>query len=204
MAADQDTQEEKVSCPIDRCNEEVMSRGLFIHTWQTDDPPGTGHYPRGEVPPGFREKNKEVTGKEEVDIDYPDTQNLEDLDYLDTYTGKTYSGKRGLMIHLGQMAGKENIPESITENREAHDFPIVEVDDDGNITEVKEWPSDKVPSIKPYLPWFDDSDDGYVKRERIKNFVEEVRKSPTGAASAEVIEERLLEETTKKNKKTGN
>lgn len=190
--ANRDSKEDTVECPIDGCDTETLARGLFMHIFQTDDPEGEGHFPRGEVPSHINEEEIKVTGEEDVDVDYPDTQNLEKANYLDTYTGKAYQGKRGLMVHLGQMSGKDNIPEDVTERHEANDFPIVEVDDDGNITEVLKPAEGNVPPLEPYLPWYNDEDTGFVKKQKIKEFVEEVRNSPTGAASPEAIEKALL------------
>lgn len=185
--------EEKVKCPIEGCNSETVARGLFMHIFQTDDPENKGHYPRGEIPPDIDEEEIKVTGKEEVEMNYPETQNLEDRKYLDTYTGQSYEGKRGLMIHLGQMGGKNNIPEDVTDRHRPEDFPVVEVDDNGNITEVIEWPKGDVPPIEPYLPWYDNQSSGYISKRKVKEFVQDVRESSTGAASPEAIEKALLE-----------
>lgn len=184
--------EEKVVCPVDSCSQEAMKRGLFMHIYQTDDAKGQGHYPRGEIPPNINREKIKVTGKSEIELDYPETQELETVHYLDTYTGKAYEGKRGLMIHLGQKAGQDNIPKDVTKRHRPDDFPIVDIDDDGNITEVIKHPTGDVPPIEPYLPWFTDSEDGYVSKRKVKQFVEKIRNSPTKAASADVIEEELL------------
>jgi hypothetical protein len=162
-----------------------------MHIFQTDDPAGEAHYPRGEVPPHLDEEEIKVTGKQEVDVDYPTDVDLSKEMYLDTYTGKAYKGRRGLMVHLGQRAGKDNIPADVTDKHEADDFPIVEVDDAGNITEVLKWPDGSVPPVEPYLPWYDDETEGYVSRQQVREFVEEVKEG-SGAATAEAIEEALL------------
>jgi len=188
-----DNREDRVSCPVDGCRQEVLARGLYMHIFQTDDSQGKGHYSRGRLPPEIDEDEIKITGSEKVDIDYPDTVEIEDTMYLDTYTGKAYQGKRGLMVHLGQMGGKNNIPEDVTDRHDAVDFPIVEVDDDGNITEVIKKGSNDVPSIEPYLPWNKNGDSGYISNDKIKEFIEEVRNSKTGAVSAEAIERELID-----------
>jgi hypothetical protein len=43
-----------------------------------------------------------------------------------------------VMIHLGQVAGRRNHPEEAAANHDVSDFPVVHVDDDGNVTEVVE------------------------------------------------------------------
>ena len=147
-----ENEENKVECPIDGCDATTAARGLHMHVYHTDDPEGEGHYPRYEVPPDFEAKKAEVIGEETVEYEYPDHVDIEDTEYLDTYTGKAYQGKRGLMIHLGQMAGKHNIPSNIKDKHEAEDFPIVKTDSDGNVEEVVRGPRGSVPRIEPYLP----------------------------------------------------
>lgn len=164
-----------------------------MHIFQTDDPDGEGHYPRFEIPPYLVKDDLKVTGDEKVTIDYPDEQDLEEIYYLDTYTGKAYKGKRGLMVHLGQLAGKNNIPEDITDRHDADDFPVVDIDDDGNVTEVKRWPTGDVPALEPYLPWYNNTSKGYISYEKVHEFIEEIEESPTGAASPEAIRRALIE-----------
>lgn len=184
--------EDEVQCPIEGCEEQPTARGLHMHIFHTDDPDGQGHYPRFSVPPDFDPDDIEVVGKREVTMDYPDSVELEDTEYLDTYTGKSYQGKRGLMIHLGQMEGKENIPEDVTDRHDADDFPIVETDENGNITKVHREPRGTVPPLEPYLPWNTDEERGYIKRQRVKDLIEDIRDTPTQVISADALEEQLL------------
>jgi hypothetical protein len=186
-------EEPKGECPV--CGEEVLKRGMFMHIFQSDDPDGEGHYPRFEVPPDIDVEEIKVSDTEEVDMEYPGRQDLEDAHYLDTYTGKAYEGKRGLMVHLGQMAGRENIPVNVTAKHDADDFPIVEIDDDGNVEEVIKEAEGSVPPLAPYVPWYTDEEQGYVQRKKIRTFVNNLKNSQTGAASAEAIEEALLEDS---------
>jgi len=184
--------EEMVQCPVKGCDKEVVARGLYMHIFQSDDPEGEAHYPRYEEPPYLDMEDLKVTGETTVEMDFPEDVDLEDKMYLDTYTGKAYKGRRGLMIHLGQSAGEHNIPSDVTDRHEPDDFPIVDVDDDGNITEVHRYSRGDVPPIAPYLPWYDDKDEGYVQKAHIREFVEDIKDSRTGAASPEMIEEELL------------
>jgi hypothetical protein len=52
--------------------------------------------------------------------------------------------------------------------------------------------SGDVPPTEPYLPWDEDEERGYVSRKKVREFVEAIRESSSGAASAEAIEEALL------------
>lgn len=183
-------EEDTAECPV--CAKEVPKRGLFMHIFQSDDPDGKDHYPRFEVPPNIDIEDVKVTGKTEVGMQYPDKQNLEEVYYLDTYTGKAYEGKRGLMVHLGQQAGKNNIPDDVTDRHDADDFPIVDIDKDGNVTEIIKEAQGDVPPIEPYVPWYTDDEEGYVQRKKIRTFVDNLKNSQTGAASAEAIEKALL------------
>ena len=183
------TDEDTVECPI--CGEEFKKRGLFMHIYSTDDSPGRGHHNRGNVPHGLDIEKVETSGTEEVQMDYPDTQDIGDAQYFDTYTGKAYKGKRGIMVHLGQAKGENNIPSDVTDRFDADDFPIVETDEDGNITNVVKWGSDEVPPIEPYLPWYDNSDIGYVRRKKIRKFIQEI-KSNNEEITPDEVKEKLL------------
>lgn len=184
--------EDEVECPIDGCDQTTTARGLNMHVFHTNDPEGEGHYPGGETPPDFDAGAVEVVGKKEVEMDFPDEVDLEDKEYLDTYTGKAYQGKRGLMIHLGQMEGKHNIPEDVTDRHDAEEFPLVETDEDGNITEVVREPRGRVPPIESYVPWYDDEEEGYIPRRKVTEVIEEVKNSQTQTISANALEQKLL------------
>jgi hypothetical protein len=184
--------ENQVKCPVEGCDAEPMKRGLYLHIFQTDDPEGEGHGPRHTFPDWIDLDEITVTREKDVTINYPDTQNLDtDTKYLDTYTGKVYNGKRGLMIHFGQIAGKNNIPENITEIHSPDDFPIVEVDDNGNITKVIKEPKNNVPPIEPYLPWTHNEMDGYIPKHRVRAFVEDLREDGWEEIAMEVEHELL-------------
>lgn len=187
--------EDRVECPVESCDEEPLARGLFMHVFQTDDPDEEGHWPRYETPPDFDLEEIKVAGKDEVEMNYPDTVELEDVHYLDTYTGEAYEGKRGLMIHLGQMEGRKNFPEDVTDRHEAEDFPIVEVDEDGRVTNVVKGVTDPaLPALEPYLPWLDDETRGFVSKGEIQEFINKVEDSSMGAVTPEKIREELLSE----------
>lgn len=49
------------------------------------------------------------------------------------YCNQTFEGLNGLMIHLGQKAGRDNHPVNPKDRHEPGDFPPVEVDVNGNI-----------------------------------------------------------------------
>jgi hypothetical protein len=98
------------------------------------------------------------------------------------------------MIHLGQMEGKENIPEDVTDRHDAEDFPVVETDENGNITEVHRDPSGTVPPLVPYLPWKNDEEYGYIERRKVKDLIENIRDTPTQTISDDALEKKLLQE----------
>jgi hypothetical protein len=98
------------------------------------------------------------------------------------------------MIHLGQMEGKENIPEDVTDRHDAEDFPVVETDEDGNIIEVHKYPTGTVPPLVPYLPWKDDNEYGYIERRKVKDLMREIRDTSTQTISADALEKKLLQE----------
>ncbi|MGQ3327629.1 hypothetical protein [Halorubrum sp. FL23] len=69
-------------------------------------------------------------------MDYPEERENEKHARLCPYCNQTFVGEQGVMIHLGQTAGRKNHPESAGEHHTIDDFPRVEVDEQGNITSV--------------------------------------------------------------------
>lgn len=163
-----------------------------MHIWQTDDPEGEGHGPVGEVSDSLDLQDVEVVGTADVQMDYPNTQDIGDAEYFDTYTGHAYKGKRGLMVHLGQVAGEHNIPANVTDRFDADDFPIVETDDDGNILNVVEWGSEDVPPLEPYLPWFENSEIGYIRKKKVREVLEKF-KATGQEITPDSLEKELIE-----------
>jgi hypothetical protein len=70
---------------------------------------GDGHGPRG-IPDNVSLENLETVGEREVKIDYPDKRDNEKHTRLCPYCSETFAGVQGLMIHLGQTAGRKNHP----------------------------------------------------------------------------------------------
>jgi hypothetical protein len=175
-----------VDCPVPECNSQPYARGVYMHIWQTD---GEGHGERGFVPDYIDIESVEEVEQPASDkgTNYPDTVELENVKRLDTYTGGVYEGTRGIMIHLGQKAGQNNIPENITSMVDAEDFPIVETDDDGNIIKIIEPGSENVPSAAPFLYKTDT-----IPKKRVEKFVGELEESEFGTGFAEVVRRRLL------------
>jgi len=182
------TQEQRVKCPVDGCEETPWKRGLFIHVYQTD---GDGHGERHSVPDWLDLEDVEVVSTEETDYDYPDEQDLGNEMRLDTYTGRVFEGKRGIMVHLGRAAGKNNIPEDVTDRHDAGDFPIVEVDDDGNILRVVKEGKGRVPPADTWLPEDSKGEEESIPAGRVRRFVRKLRDG-SGAATADAIEDALL------------
>ena len=126
-------QEKTVKCPA--CEDEVLARGLHLHVLRSSD---DEHGEQGTVPDELDLDNPERVGKESVTMDYPTEREGEEVARLCPYCRQTFTGKHGVMIHLGQMAGRKNHPTAPTEKHDPTDFPVVSVDDDGNVLEVVE------------------------------------------------------------------
>ena len=163
-----------------------------MHIYQTD---GKGHGTREVVPDTIDIEDITIDGSSSDATDFSDKQAIENARRLDTYTGRTFDGVRGIMIHLGQKAGENNIPEDVTDIHDGQDFPIVKVDDFGNIVELIQPGGESAPPADPFLPWNHDSttkDEDYIHKDKIKAFVKELREG-SGAATAESIEQRFLD-----------
>jgi hypothetical protein len=122
--------ERTVRCPVEGCGKEVLSRGLHLHVLKSD---GGGHGPRDEVPEKLDLDAAKDVGEAEVVMDYPEERETEDAARFCPYCNQTFSGLNGLMIHLGQKAGRDNHPVNPKDRHEPGDFPPVEVDADGNL-----------------------------------------------------------------------
>lgn len=124
------TDERTVRCPASSCDDEVLARGINLHVMQSS---GGGHGPRGEVPEHLSFEDLETVGGRNVEMDYPESRDNEKHARLCPYCSEVFYGIQGLMIHLGQTAGRKNHPENPKERHEPSDFPEVEVDERGNV-----------------------------------------------------------------------
>jgi len=131
--------ERVVRCPVEGCDAEHPSRGLHLHLMRSV---GDGHGEQGDYPVVDIDDLEEV-GRKEVAVDYPDERESESIARLCPYCGDHFSGKEGVMIHLGQMAGRKNHPPNASAVHEPADFAVVELDEDENITSVVSHPRDK-------------------------------------------------------------
>lgn len=128
-------QEKTVECPVEGCEEETLARGLHLHVMRSV---GDGHGSQNEIPKELDlDKAKEV-GTREVEMNYPEERDSEQVARLCPYCERPYRGKHGVMIHLGQTAGRKNHPEDAPERHEPDDFAIVHVDENENVVEVVE------------------------------------------------------------------
>jgi len=127
--------EETVKCPVDGCGKELLARGLHLHVLQTA---GSGHGKSGEIPADVNLDNAEVIGAKEVEMEYPEERESENVQRLCPYCERPFRGKQGVMIHLGATAGRKNHPENAAERYNLDDFPIVRVDENENVIEVVE------------------------------------------------------------------
>lgn len=127
--------ERTVKCPVEECGEEKLARGIHLHVSRKS---GDGHGESGETPKSVNLDNLETVGTREVEMDYPEERDSEQVARLCPYCERPFRGKHGVMIHLGQVAGRKNHPKDASEQHEPNDFAIVHVDEDENVVEVVE------------------------------------------------------------------
>jgi peptide subunit release factor 1 (eRF1) len=113
----------------------VLTRGLHLHVLRKND---ETHGPQGEAPPGLHVDNAETVGSRPVEVDYPEERASEDVARLCPYCQTPFKGKNGVLIHLGQVAGRKNHPGNASVVHEPSDFPVVELDEDENVVAVVE------------------------------------------------------------------
>ena len=175
--------EKTVKCPV--CDDELLARGLHLHVLRSSD---NRHGKQGKVPNDVDLDNPEIVGEESVTMDYPTTRDVEDVARLCPYCRQTFSGKSGLMIHLGQMAGRKNHPSNPKDRHNAEDFPVVSIDNDANVLEVVE-EGTQMPSTERRQR---SSDDGKNRKIEVLKYINELRKQGK-TEEANKAEEMLLD-----------
>lgn len=130
---DHKNDERTVRCPVDGCEATPLARGINLHIMRSS---GDGHGPQGDVPEHINLDNLESVGEREVEMDYPEERNNEKYARLCPYCSQTFAGVQGLMIHLGQTAGRKNHPANPKDRHEPGDYPRVEVDGQGNVQQI--------------------------------------------------------------------
>jgi len=128
-------EEKTVRCPVEGCEKEVLARGLHLHVRRSSS---NGHGDQGEIPEDVDLDSAQEVGTKEVEMEYPEERDSETVARQCPYCERPYTGKHGVMIHLGQVAGRKNHPEDAPEQYEPDDFALVNVDDSENIVEVVE------------------------------------------------------------------
>jgi hypothetical protein len=176
--------EKEVNCPVEGCDATTLSRGLHLHILRSS---GNGHGPQNEIPEDVNLEDAEEVGKREVTMDYPEERNTEQVARLCPYCERPFRGKHGVMIHLGQTAGRKDHPKNPKDKHEPDDFAIVHVDDDENIVEVVE-EGTMMPSTKSRR----DEEEG-PSNEDIRKHIEELREQGL-EEEAEKAERMLLKE----------
>lgn len=125
--------ERVVKCPVEGCDAEKLARGMHLHVLRSV---GDGHGEQGEIPDGVSFDDLEEAGTQEVEVNYPAEREVENVARLCPYCGVPFKGKHGVLIHLGQVAGRKNHPPNASKVHEPEDFQVVELDDEENIVGV--------------------------------------------------------------------
>ena len=138
--------ERTVECPVSGCDAEVLARGINLHVRRST---GNGHGKQGAVPEEVSFDDLETVGSEPVEMDYPEERETEQVARLCPYCGTPFTGKQGVLIHLGQVAGRKNHPEDAPERHAPEDFPRVAVDRHENVVGVvDDYPGDSSSSSR--------------------------------------------------------
>lgn len=127
--------EREVHCPVNGCEETPLARGVHLHILRSAD---ETHGPQGEIPDDVDLDDLETAGSREVSMDYPEKRDTEQVARLCPFCERPYRGKHGVLIHLGQVRGREGHPETLPEDIDPDSFTIVQVDQHNNVVEVVE------------------------------------------------------------------
>jgi hypothetical protein len=164
--------EKTVKCPVEGCEKEVLSRGLHLHVSRSS---GDGHGERGEIPTDVDLDNAEEVGTREVEMEYPEKRDSETVARLCPYCERPYRGKHGVMIHLGQTAGRKNHPENPKDLHDPDDFAIVHVDENENVIEVVE-EATSMPSTERRRAAEEESEESEeLNQQKIRDYINDLR-----------------------------
>ena len=161
--------EKTVRCPVDDCNKEVLSRGLHLHVLRSA---GNGHGESMEIPTDVDLDDAEAVGERNVEMEYPEERDSEQVARLCPYCERPFRGKHGVMIHLGQVAGRKDHPKDATDQHEPDDFAIVRVDNNENVVDVVE-EAKSMPSTERRRER--DETDNSPDQDSIRKHIEELR-----------------------------
>lgn len=160
--------EKTVACPVENCDKETLARGLHLHILRSS---GNGHGEQNEIPNYIDLEEAKTVGTEEVSMDYPESREGEGVERLCPYCERPYRGKHGVMIHLGQMAGRKDHPEDGHKEIDPDDLPIVQTDEDENVIEIV-----NEPTIMPSTEQRQSQEGGEDLDEgEIKDYIENLR-----------------------------
>jgi uncharacterized C2H2 Zn-finger protein len=165
--ADQGSSETVVKCPVEGCDAEKLSRGIYLHVRQSK---GGGHGPQGDIPNGLNLDNLESAGSQEVSMDYPDTRKRETVGRKCPYCDQIFKGKRGVMVHLGRAAGDNQHPKNPKENHDGTEFETVRTYNSGSAEHGGE-SSIKGSEVKRRLQRIEKSS----LRERVEEYIADLR-----------------------------
>jgi len=160
--------ERTVECPVEGCEATPLARGVHLHIMRSA---GDGHGPHGDVPDGIDLDNLKTAGSRNVDMEYPEERDVESVARMCPYCERPFRGKHGVMIHLGQLAGRKNHPEDAADRHELDDFPVVHVDENGNVTEVVKGRAE-MPSTQRRR---DDGNDEELDKDAAKAYIRNLR-----------------------------
>lgn len=163
--------ERTVRCPVDGCGKEVLARGLHLHVSRTS---GNGHGESGEIPEDVDLEDAEEVGSREVEMEYPEHRNPEQVARLCPYCERPFRGKHGVIIHLGLVEGRKNHPEDASDQHDPDDFPIVHVDENENVVEIVE-EGTAMPSTQRRREKEDVGELGTLSPADVKAYIEDLR-----------------------------
>lgn len=151
-----------VKCPAEGCDHTGVSRGMHLHVRQSS---GKGHGPHGDIPESIDMSDLEVVGTKDVEVNYPENRSQDKTARVCPWCERPFNGFQGLMIHLGQNVGKDEVhPDEVPEDATKDDFPVGRVDNNRNVLEILD-EGTLMPSTKRRRR-------GVVDRAKVVDFIE--------------------------------
>lgn len=172
--------ERTAKCPVDGCDYEGLARSMHLHVLQTS---GDDHGPHRDIPDHLSFDDLETVGTQRVEMNYPESREVDRTARQCPVCKQVFNGKHAVMIHIGQMEGKENHPEDMGDEIDPEELPVVELDEDRNIVNVVEGEVE-MPSTRRRKEKEEEED-------RIRNYIKKLREQGKDE-EADIAEKELL------------
>lgn len=123
-----------IKCPVEGCDAVMSAQEMDQHILQSV---GNGHGEQGEVPEDFSLDDLKKVAAPKSENTRLTKREVGKVARLCPYCEQSFTGKHGVLNHLEQAADQQqDHPSNAVQIHESGDFPVVELDEGGNVVGV--------------------------------------------------------------------